>query len=112
MRRFWTMLAHYHGQIWNASEFARSLGTTHKTARGYLDLLESALVVRVLRPWHTNMKKRQVKSPKAYVADSGVLHTLLGIHTRQDLLGHPKAGASRQGILLDQVVARLGAEEE
>jgi uncharacterized protein len=111
IRRFWTMLAHYHGQIWNASEFARSLGTTDKTARSYLDLLGSTFVVRALRPWHENLKKRQVKAPKVYLTDSGVLHTLLGIRTRHDLLGHPKAGASWEGFLLNEVVARLGAEE-
>jgi predicted AAA+ superfamily ATPase len=112
IRRFWTMLAHYHGQIWNASEFARSLGTNHKSARSYLDLLESAMVVRVLRPWHENLKKRQVKSPKVYVTDSGLLHALLGIPSRRDLLGHPKVGASWEGFLLGQILARLRVEDE
>jgi len=112
LRRFWTMLAHYHGQVWNASEFARALGANDKTARNYLDTLCSTFVVRQLRPWHANLKKRQVKSPKVYLTDSGLLHTLLGIPSLHDLRGHPKAGASWEGFLLEQVVSRLGAHED
>lgn len=109
MRRFWTMLAHYHGQIWNASEFARSFGVGHMTVRRYLDALTSVFVVRQLLPWHENLGKRQVKSPKVFVADSGMLHALLGLRTKRELLAHPKVGASWEGFALGQVVSRLGA---
>ncbi len=112
LRRFWTMLAHYHAQIWNASEFSRSFGVSDHTVRRYLDLLTHALVVRQLQPWHANLKKRQIKSPKVYVADSGLLHTLLGLRTRHDLEGHPKVGASWEGFALDQIVQRLGARPD
>lgn len=110
MRRFWMMLAHYHGQIWNASEFARSFGVGHMTVRRYLDALSSVFVVRQLLPWHENLRKRQVKSPKVFVADSGLLHVLLGLRTRKELLAHPKVGASWEGFVLSQVVSRLGAQ--
>ena len=112
LRRFWTMLAHYHGQIWNASEFSRSLGVADNTVRHYLDVLISALVVRQLPPWHENISKRQVKSPKVYIADSGLLHSLLGLPSLHDLDGHPKAGASWEGFCLEQVVGQLGAWPE
>lgn len=112
IERFWRMLAHWHGQLWNAAELARSLGTTDPTARRYLDLLAQTFVLRVLRPWHENLAKRQVKSPKVYIADSGLLHALLGIGTRDDLLGHPKVGASWEGFLLGQVTQRLGARAD
>jgi predicted AAA+ superfamily ATPase len=88
------MVAHYHGQVWNGAEFGRSLGTSESTARRYLDILAGAYVVRVLPPWFENIGKRQVKSPKIYVRDSGLLHTLLGIDSAHALMGHPKAGAS------------------
>jgi predicted AAA+ superfamily ATPase len=104
LRRFWTMLANYHGQIWNASEFARSFGVADTTVRNYLDLMTSALVIRQLSPWHENISKRQVKAPKIYIADSGVLHTLLGLRTLQDLESHPKVGASWEGFVLEQVI--------
>jgi len=107
MQRFWTMLAHYHGQIWNSSEFGRSLGVADTTVRNYLDRLTAALVVRQLLPWHANIAKRQVKAPKVYIADSGLLHTLLNLRTIEDVLGHPKAGASWEGFAMDQVVRRL-----
>ena len=94
LQRFWTMLAHYHGQTFNASEFARSFGVADTTVRNYLDLLSSALVVRQLQPWYENISKRQVKAPKAYLADTGVLHTLLNMRTLRELEGHPKVGAS------------------
>jgi len=110
MRRFWTMLAHYHGQTWNASEFARSFGVADTTVRGYLDRLTSALVVRQLQPWHENLSKRQVKAPKVYIADSGILHGLLNLRTPADLLAHPKVGASWEGFVVDQVARRLGAD--
>ncbi len=108
LRRFWTMLAHYHGQIWNASELARSLGADYKTAQRYLDVLASTFVIRALRPFHANIKKRQVKSPKVFVVDSGLLHTLLGLANQRDLDGHPKVGASWEGFMLDQVCWLLG----
>ncbi len=112
LRRFWTMLAHRHGQLWNASEFGRSFGMADTTIRNYLDVLTSALVVRQLRPWHENLSKRQVRAPKTYVVDSGLLHTLLNLRTREDLESHPKVGASWEGFVLEQVVARLGAERD
>ncbi|MCX6998389.1 MAG: ATP-binding protein [Kiritimatiellaeota bacterium] len=112
MRRFWNMLAHYHGQIWNASEFARSFGVADTTIRHYLDILTSALVVRQLLPWHANIGKRQVKSPKVYVADSGLLHGLLNLPRPADLEGHPKVGASWEGFVIEQLIAQLGAEPD
>lgn len=112
LSRFWSMLAHYHGQIWNASEFARSFGVTDKTVRHYVDILSAAHVVRLLPPWHANVRKRQVKSPKVYLRDSGVLHSLLGIRERRDLERHPKVGASWEGFLLQQVVEFLVATAE
>jgi len=109
LRRFWTMLANYHGQIWNASEFGRSFGVADTTVRNYLDLMTSALVIRQLSPWYENISKRQVKAPKIYIADSGVLHTLLGLRTLKDLEGHPKVGASWEGFVLEQVIRHLAA---
>ena len=103
--RFWTMLAHYHGQMWNAAEPARALGVNPSTARHYLDLLTDALVIRQLQPWHANLAKRQVKSPKVYVRDSGLLHQLLGLATEKQLLSHPKLGASWEGFVIEQVLA-------
>ncbi|MEM7249356.1 MAG: ATP-binding protein [Acidobacteriota bacterium] len=112
LRRFWTMVAHYHGQVWNNSEFTRSFGVAHATVRGYLDTLTSTLMLRQLQPWHENLRKRQVKSPKIYVRDSGLLHSLLGLRDRHELLGHPKLGASFEGFALEQVVSRLGLRPE
>jgi hypothetical protein len=112
MARFWSMLAHYHGQVLNASELARAFGVSDKTVRHYLDLLAGALVVRQLLPWHANVDKRQVKAPKVYVRDSGLLHGLLDIRDRRDLERHPKIGASWEGFLLQQVSQRLGAAPE
>ncbi|MGD9079754.1 MAG: ATP-binding protein [Desulfobacterales bacterium] len=112
LRRFWTMLAHYHGQTWNASEFGRSFGVADTTVRNYLDLLSSALVVRQLLPWHENISKRQVKAPKVYLADTGILHTLLNLRTLRDLEGHPKIGASWESFVLEQIIRRLGARTE
>jgi uncharacterized protein len=112
MHRFWTMLSHYHGQVWNASEFGRSFGVADTTVRNYLDLLTSALVVRQLQPWHENISKRQVKAPKVYLADSGLLHALLNLRTLKDLEGHPKVGASWEGFAMEQVVRRLGVRRE
>ena len=112
MRRFWTMLAHYHGEIWNGSELARAFGVSHKTVRGYLDTLCSTFMAKRLDPWYENVAKRQVKSPKVYLADSGILHTLLGLDSREDLLEHPKVGASWEGFAIGEVAAHLGASPE
>jgi predicted AAA+ superfamily ATPase len=112
LRRFWTMVAHYHGQIWNASEIAGSMGISDTTARRYLDLLASTFMVRLLLPWAENLAKRQVKSPKIYFADSGILHTLLGLRTMGDLETNPKLGASWEGFLLSELVSRLNASTE
>ncbi|MFO7555941.1 MAG: ATP-binding protein [Desulfobacterales bacterium] len=104
LRRFWTMVAHYHGQVWNAAEFARSLGTAENTARRYLDILTGAYMVRVLPPWFENLKKRQVKAPKIYVRDSGLFHSLLQVSTLAELRGHPKIGASWEGFALEHMI--------
>lgn len=112
LRRFWAMLAHYHGQIWNSSEFGRSFGVADTTVRGYLDVLVSTFVVRLLAPWHENLRKRQVKSPKVFFADSGLLHTLLGLETERDLETHPRLGASWEGFALAEVVRRARARPE
>ncbi len=112
MRRFWTMLAHYHAQTWNSSEFARAFGVSNKTIRGYLDHLSAALVVRQLQPWYENLSKRQVRAPKVYVADSGLLHTLLNLRSQRDLEAHPKVGASWEGFIIEQIRWRLGAERD
>ena len=104
LRRFWTMVAHYHGQVWNAAEFARSLGTAENTARRYLDILAGAYMVRVLPPWFENLKKRQVKAPKVYICDSGLLHSLLQVSTLASLQGHPKIGASWEGFAIEHII--------
>ena len=105
LRRFWTMLAHYHGRVWNAAEFARALGAGESAARRYLDILTGALMVRALPPWFENLKKRQVKAPKIYVRDTGLLHTLLGLTDEDQLAGHPKVGASFEGFAVEQALA-------
>ena len=105
LRRFWTMIAHYHGRVWNAAEFARALGAGEIAARRYLDVLTGALMVRALPPWFENLKKRQVKAPKIYVRDTGLLHTLLGLTDEDQLAGHPKVGASFEGFAVEQVLA-------
>lgn len=109
---FWTMLAHYHGQTWNGSELARAFGLAHTTVRRYLDIMTGAYVVRQLRPWRANLGKRIVKASKIYVADTGLLHTLLGVETARDLAGHPKVGASWEGFALEQVLRQLKANPE
>jgi len=111
LRRFWTMVAHYHGRIWNAAEFARSLGASQGTARRYLDILAGAFMVRVLPPWFENMKKRQVKAPKIYLRDSGLLHGLLQLTTLSDVTGHPKMGASWEGFAIEEVIATLQSRD-
>ena len=112
MRRFWSMLAHQHAQLWNASEIGRSFGVADATVRGYLDKLTDALVVRQLKPWHENLGKRQVKAPKIYIRDIGLLHALLNLVTLSDLEGHPKVGASWEGFVIDQIVQRLSARPD
>ncbi|MDE2928773.1 MAG: ATP-binding protein [Acidobacteriota bacterium] len=107
LRRFWTMIAHYHGQVWNSAELARALGANQRTARRYLDILAGAFMVRVLPPWVPNLRKRQVKSPKVYLRDTGLLHTLLGLTSEQDVAGHPKVGASFEGFAIEQLLAVL-----
>jgi uncharacterized protein len=112
MRRFWLMLAHYHAQLWNASELGRSFGVADTTVRSYLDKLTDALVVRQLKPWHENLSKRQVKSPKIFIRDTGLLHALLNLATQRDLEGHPKLGASWEGFVIDQIVQQSGVNPE
>lgn len=104
MRRFWMMLTHYHGQAWNAADPARSLGVNESTVRRYLDWLTQTCMVRQLQPWHANTAKRQVKAPKIYFRDSGLLHTLMGVRSRAELLRHPRLGASWEGFALEQVL--------
>ena len=109
--RFWAMLAHYHGQIWNAAEPARSLGISESSVRRYLDLLTDIFMIRQLQPWHANLKKRQVKSPKIYFRDTGLLHQLLGIRSYRDLLRHPKCGASWEGYALEEILHIVEPDE-
>ena len=104
LQRFWTMVAHYHGQVWNAAEPARALGVSESTSRRYLDLLTDAFMIRQLQPYYANLKKRQVKSPKIYVRDSGLLHQLLGIDSMKNLFSHPKMGASWEGLVIEQLL--------
>jgi len=107
MRRFWTMLSHYHGQTWNASELARSMGLSDKTVRSYLDILTGTYMVRQLQPWHENIGKRQVKAPKIYLRDSGILHALMNLGDDMALQAHPRVGASWEGFALEMVLRRL-----
>lgn len=111
MDRFWAMLAHGHGQLWNGSELGRAFGVSHHAARRYLEALESTFMVRCLRPWHANLRKRQVKSPKIYFRDSGLLHCFLGVSTREELERHPKLGASWEGFIIENLIQALGVEE-
>ncbi|MBS0351451.1 MAG: ATP-binding protein [Proteobacteria bacterium] len=104
LRRFWMMLAHYHGNYFNASEIGRSLGLTNKTIRHYLDILVGTFMIRELKPWFKNISKRQIKTPKIYFRDSGVLHALLGVNNQSDLLTHPKLGASWEGFALEEIL--------
>lgn len=112
LERFWKMLAHWHGQLWNASELGRSLGLTSVTMAHWLDLLEATFAVRVLRPFHENIAKRQVKTPKVYVRDSGILHSLLGVTSRAELESHPKLGASFEGFAMQEIITHLGARSD
>ncbi|MBM4352298.1 MAG: ATP-binding protein [Deltaproteobacteria bacterium] len=112
IRRFWTMLAHLHGQVLNLSELGRAFGVSDTAVRRYVDFLAGAYLVRQLQPWHENISKRQVRSPKLYVADSGILHTLLGLRTWADVEQHPKVGASFEGFALEAVTTRLASKPE
>jgi hypothetical protein len=105
------MLAHYHGQVWNGAEPARALGVSETTVRRYLDLLEGTFLIRTLQPWHANISKRQVKAPKVFFRDSGLLHHLLGIHTPLDLEHHPKSGASWEGYAVEEILAAVEPDE-
>ena len=111
LRRFWAMLAHYHGQIWSATDPARSMGVSEPSVRRYLDLLTGTYLARQLPPWHENLGKRQVKAPKVYVRDSGLLHSLLGIDTTKALMEHPKCGASWEGYVIDEVLKALQVKD-
>ena len=111
LERFWAMIAHHHGQLWNGSEIGRSLGVSDTTARGYLDTLRDAFVVSVLQPWHENLGKRQVKSPKLYVKDSGLLHALLDIRSSLELERHPKLGASWEGHVIESIRTTLRIDQ-
>lgn len=112
LRRFWSMLAHYHGQVWNGAELGRAFGVSNHTVRRYLDLLEATFMVRTMRPWFANLKKRQVKSPRVYIRDSGILHRLLGLSGRVDLERHPKIGASWEGFVIENIIQSLGVVAE
>lgn len=112
LRRFWMMLAHYHGNMFNASELGRSLGMSHKTIKEYADILTGTFMVRQLQPWYENIGKRQIKTPKIYIRDSGIFHTLIGVNTNSDLLVNPKLGASWEGFALEQIIFHLDAQQE
>jgi predicted AAA+ superfamily ATPase len=109
--RFWTMVAHYHGQIWNNAQIASSMSVGGKAVRRYLDLLTDLYMIRQLQPWHANIKKRQVKSPKVYFRDTGLLHYLLGIRTEKDLLTHPQCGASWEGYVIEETLKAVQPDE-
>jgi predicted AAA+ superfamily ATPase len=112
LRKFWVMICHYHGGIFNASELGNSLGISYHTAKNYLDILEGTFMIRVLRPWYENLKKRQVKTPKIYFRDSGIYHTLLGLNNYESVMTSPKIGASWEGFALEQVIRYYDAEPE
>ena len=111
LRRFWTMIAHYHGRVWNAAQFARSMGTSEITARRYLDILAGAYMVRVLPPWFENLRKRQVKAPKIYIRDSGIFHALLQLENLSDIQGHPMLGSSWESFALEHVVGAFNTRD-
>ena len=109
--RFWSMLAHYHGQVWNAAEAARTINVSESTTRRYIDLLQDLFMVRLLQPWYANLGKRQVKSPKVYFRDTGLLHILLGISTEKELLLHPRSGASWEGFVIEEIIKATAPDE-
>lgn len=110
VRRFWQMCAHVHGQLWNASRLAQSLGVSQPTVQSYVGVLQGAFMLRILPPFAANLKKRLVKTPKVYLRDTGLLHTLLGISTADDLLGHPSYGGSWEGYVMEQILGQFGTE--
>jgi uncharacterized protein len=110
--RFWMMVAHYHGKIWNASHFSRAMGVKEDTARKYLDILTGAFMIRQLQPWYINIRKRVVKSPKIYVRDTGLLHSYLGLESFNDLMGHPQFGFSWEGFVIEQILALSVKDDE
>ena len=112
LRRFWMMLAHYHGQQFNASEIGKSLGASDTTVSRYLEILAGTFMIRRLTPWFENIKKREIKSPKIFFRDSGILHRLLGIPVMEQMVTHPKLGASWEGFALEQVIHASGVSEE
>ena len=112
LHRFWTMLAHWHGRLWNGAELGRAFGVSHTTVRRYLDILTSVFMVRQLQPWHENIAKRQVRSPKVFINDAGLLHALLGLTTREAVVSHPVVGPSWEGFVVQQVIHLLGARPE
>ena len=109
--RFWSVLAHFHGQVWNAAEAARTLNVSEGTARRYIDLLQDLFMVRQLQPWHINLSKRQVKSPKIYIRDTGLLHFFLGIRSEQELYLNPRSGASWEGYVIEETLKALAPDE-
>lgn len=111
LHRFWSMLAHSHGQIWNAAPIASSLGISEPTVRKYLDIFTGVLMVRQLQPWHANIKKRQIKSPKVYIRDTGILNSLLGLKKEAEVLRHPGCGSSWEGFVIEQVIRSLGLDD-
>lgn len=110
LRRFWSMISHYHGQLLNYQELSRSFGVSDGTIRNYLEILEGTFMIRLVKPWHTNQGKRLVKAPKLYIRDSGIFHTLQGIETRTSLESHPKLGASWEGFVIEQAIKSLGID--
>jgi uncharacterized protein len=112
LRRFWLMLSHFHGQIFNANEISKSLGISNHTARKYLDVLKGTFMVRILFPWFENLKKRQVKSPKIYFRDSGILHSLIGIKNYDELSNNPKLGSFWEGFALEEIIRQLNTTDE
>jgi predicted AAA+ superfamily ATPase len=109
--RFWTMLAHYHGQIWNAAQLAQAMNVSQSSIERYVDLLEDLFMVRQLKPWHSNIKKRQVKAAKVYIRDCGLLHQLLGLQSLKQLLEHPKCGASWEGYIIEEILKSIPYDE-
>jgi len=109
--RFWSLLAHYHGQVWNAAEAARALNVSENTTRRYVDLLQDVFMIRLLQPWYANLGKRQLKTPKIYLRDTGLLHYLLGIRTEQELLLHPRNGASWEGYVIEEIIKASAPDE-
>ncbi len=112
MRRLWMMLAHNHGNIVNLSDIGRSLAITHNTVRSYIDILQGTFMIRLLQPWFENISKRQVKTPKVYIRDSGIIHGLLNLQTSEDLLVYPKLGALWEGFALEATIDRMHTKNE